>query len=259
MKLRRSFLFLISGPKFIANCLEEPRRQELQRNIKQFQHKWVDSINFLKFPSKNFQLDFWSPTNPVSRKFLSNFSKTTKTPRPTDKLFLFYKNRGNPNINHRSVFQFCWLVKSGEFWFMFLGVAGNKNWREIRTFQVAQKLPHFEPNWRVFDVLISWLPVLQKPTNPQRKQAFYSRFLQNRKMIFGAFENWQKNGGIQDSFWGGKGQCSEGQPRFSRLFKAALLHPPQIPVSVIIKKIIENIKKNSAALFLPNPWHHKLR
>jgi hypothetical protein len=48
------------------------------------------------------------------------------------------------------VFQFCWLVKSGEFWFMFLGVAGKLNWREIRTFHLAQKLPHFEPNWRIF-------------------------------------------------------------------------------------------------------------
>jgi hypothetical protein len=31
--------------------------------------------------------------NPFPSKFRSNLSKTTKTPRPTDKLFLFHKNR----------------------------------------------------------------------------------------------------------------------------------------------------------------------
>jgi hypothetical protein len=72
--------------------------------------------------------------------------------------------------------------------------------RQIRTFHLAQKLPHFEPNWRFFDVLISWLTVLQKPTNPQRKQAFYSWFLQNRENDIRSFQELAEKGGIQDSF-----------------------------------------------------------
>jgi hypothetical protein len=146
-------------------------------------------------------------------------SKSTKTPRPTDKLFLFYKNRGNPNIYHRSVFQFCWPVNSC-FW----ELRENKNWRENRRFHLVQKLFILSQ----IDVLISCILFLQKPTNPQRKQAFYSRFLRNRRNDIRCFQELAVKGGIQDSFWGEKAQCSEGQQRLSRLFKAALLHPPQI-------------------------------
>jgi hypothetical protein len=76
---------------------------------------------------------------------------------------------------------------------MFLGVAGNQD----IPFGPKTSL---EPSWRVFDVLISWLSVLQKPTNPQRKQAFYSRFLQNIKNDIRCFRELAVKGGIQDSF-----------------------------------------------------------
>ncbi len=57
----------------------------------------------------------------------------------------------------------------------FLGVAGKLRLAGNQVIPFNPKTS-LEPNWRVFDVLISWLPVLQKPTNPQRKRAFYSRF-----------------------------------------------------------------------------------
>ncbi len=77
------------------------------------------------------------------------------------------------------------------------------------------------------------------------------------KMDFRCFRELTVKGGIQDSFWGGKGECSEGQPRFSRLFKSALLHTPQNPSFRKIRKIIENIKiKKLAPLSFQNPWHH---
>jgi hypothetical protein len=62
---------------------------------------------------------------------------------------------------------------------MFLGVAGKLRLAGNQEIPFSPKTS-LEPNWRFFVVLISWLPVLQKPTNPQRKEAFYSRFLQNR-------------------------------------------------------------------------------
>ncbi len=87
-----TFFVRIDSHEKIDQLFSHSPRQELQKNIKQFQHKWVDSMNFLEFPSKNFQLDFWSPTIPFPSKFRSNLSEATKTPRPTDKLFLFHKN-----------------------------------------------------------------------------------------------------------------------------------------------------------------------